>query len=83
MCERIIKMGRKSTLEKDVKDSLEDITSEIVKVSQIGKAIKNSRLNKRAIILLLQNLTRVNQADIEKILEGLSNLEAVYLKRKT
>lgn len=76
-------MGRKSTLEKDVKDSLEDITSEIVKVSQIGKAIKNSRLNKRAIILLLQNLTRVNQADIEKILEGLSNLEAVYLKRKT
>jgi len=73
-------MARPSNLEKDATVSLENLTEEIRKVSQLGKAINNSKLTRRAICLLLSEMSGVKRSDIDVILHNLPLLEKQYLK---
>lgn len=61
---------------------LEDIAEAIVKISELGKIIEKSRLNQRAIVLLIQNITKVNRSEITYILNALPQLEKQFLKPK-
>ena len=58
----------------------EVLQAEILKLSNVGKQIENSRLTQRAIILLLHDLTKVPRAHIKYILNALPALEGKYLK---
>lgn len=73
-------MGRQSDLEKDTKVSLENLTNEIRKVSQLGKAINASGLNNKAIVILLSEMSKVRREDVRVILNNLPLLEKEYLK---
>ena len=73
-------MGRQSDLEKDTTVSLENLTNEIRKVSQLGKAINASGLNNKAIVILLSEMSKVRREDVRVILNNLPLLEKEYLK---
>ena len=74
------KMSRPSNLEKDTTVSLENLGNEIRRVSQLGKAINASPLTKKAVVILLHEMSRVKKSDIEIILHNLPLLEREYLK---
>jgi Ribonuclease G/E len=73
-------MGRQSNLEVAATAQLENLTEEIRKVSQLGKAINNSKLTRRAVCLLLSEMSGVKRSDIDVILHNLPLLEKQYLK---
>lgn len=73
-------MSRKSELEKTSTAKLETLTEEIRRVSQLGKAIKNSGLNDKAIVILLAEMSNVSRTDVRIILNNLPLLEREYLK---
>ncbi len=56
------------------------LTEHIVKLSNIGKQLNNSRLKGSTISLLLNRMTGVGMNDIKLILEALPELENKYLK---
>jgi hypothetical protein len=74
-------MGNKSNLQRDTEFSFNQIEEEVRKISQIGQAIKNSRLKQKTIVLLLQDMTKIKKSDIELILDKLPELEKEYLKK--
>lgn len=60
---------------------LEVLQSEIIKLSNIGKQINESRLKQRAILLLLQDITKLPRNHIMYVLNALPILEETYLKK--
>lgn len=54
----------------------------ITKISAGVTALRRSGLNKRAIVVLLQDLTGVNKREIIQVIDGLSNLAANYTAKK-
>lgn len=67
------------------KDPDSDVTAEvlaesIVKISQAMRQLRSGRLKDRAIIILLASSTGLNQHIIKQVIEGISSLEATYLK---
>ena len=65
-----------------IEQSLEDMAEEIGKLCAIGAKLANSRLKRRAVVLLLKDLTGVPMTSIEKILDGLEAVGKEYLKPK-
>lgn len=61
-------------------DSLRAMADNIATISDLGRAIKNSGLNRRAIVLLLEDMTKVSMNNINKVLDALPELEKTYLK---
>jgi hypothetical protein len=62
-------------------DRLDEIAAEIEKLSKLFIAVKNSRLNRRAVVLLIHDMTKVGKRDIEKLLDALPDLADHYLKQ--
>lgn len=62
--------------------SLEALADNIATVSRVGKALEQSRLTRRAIVLLLRNLTCLSSASIETVLNALPRLEETFLKKE-
>ena len=58
------------------------LASEIVKVSRAAQALLASRLNQRAVILLIQELApgKIPQRTIEAVLYAAAGLERAYVK---
>lgn len=73
-------MPRKSKLEKDTIVRLQDLTEEIRKISQLGKAINSSDLNRRALSILISEMTKVSRSNVILVLDALPKLEQEYLK---
>lgn len=64
---------------------MDELLSEILpehiqKLSDLGKTINNSRLKQKVILLLLKDMTGLNLAHIETVLNALPLLESKYLK---
>ena len=57
------------------------LAEEIVKVSKAASELLATRLNRRALLVLLHDSTGVPMRTIEKVLEGASELESTYVKR--
>jgi hypothetical protein len=70
----------KPTIVDDVGPEL--LASEIAKVARAAQALLASRLTRRAVILLIQDLCpgRMAQRDIESVLDAAAALERVYVK---
>jgi len=62
--------------------NLEEIAQDIQELSKIGEKLKNSRLNERAVILLIQSETKLPKRDIKYVLDTLPQLEKLYLKKE-
>lgn len=54
----------------------------IVELSAGVKQMLGTRLNERAIVLMLHDFTGVSKRDIKLTLGGMASLEAAYLKPK-
>lgn len=58
----------------------EILAESIVRIGQEIGALNKSGLNRRAIIILLADLTRVKRDDIAAILDAIPELQARYCK---
>lgn len=59
------------------------IADSIGRVSDMGKALRDSGLTQRAVLLLLQDLTGVPRGDIQLILNALPQLRTYFLTKVT
>jgi len=61
-------------------DNLSALADHVAAVAEMGKMIANSRLTRRAIVLLVKDMTNMTYADIDRVLDALPLLEKKYLK---
>ena len=57
---------------------LEVMEKAIVEISKFGAKINASKLNRRAIQLLVKDVTGVSFGDIDKVLDALPKLEKLF-----
>lgn len=60
----------------------EVLAQAVVDISTAMKRLSASRLNRKAIVLLVAHSSRCRQGDVEAVLTALDDLEADYLKPK-
>lgn len=60
---------------------VEILADAIVHVARAAQQLLNSRLTKRAIVLLLHESSGVGKRDIEYVLDHAASLAAVYIKQ--
>jgi len=53
----------------------------VVRIGEAAKALSDSGLNEKAIVVLLQDKTKVGKHNIQIVLDGLKQLESWYCKR--
>lgn len=61
-------------------ESIELIAESIIKVAEGFNIINNSRLERRAVLLLLRDITGLNMGDIAKVLDAAPKLKHYYIK---
>lgn len=71
---------------KIIKDDLNPETPElladsIVKISDMADKFFSTQLNKKCIVLLLHDITRLPRRDIEMVLDNLPKLKSYYIKK--
>lgn len=69
-----------TVIQDDESISFSVLASSIKELSKVGNQLKNSPLNEKAIVLLLQDMTKLSRDDIKKVLNALPLLEKTYLK---
>ena len=71
------------TVKKDEKnpEPVEVIAKSIIEISRGFQKMKDSRLNQRAIILLIKDLSGVQMGEIEKVLNAAASLEKWFIKK--
>lgn len=62
-------------------EPLEVIAEAVIKVAEGIGTINNSRLTRRAVLLLLQDATGLNKGDIAKVLDAAPMLTSYYVKK--
>lgn len=79
-------MATKKTPEVTVKrneenpEPMEIIAKSIIDIAAAFKKLENSRLQSRAILLLLKDATGISMGEIDKVLKAAANLEKTYIK---
>lgn len=70
-------------IQKENEDEIpvEIIASSILKISNAWKQVRKSQLNQKCIVILLAHATKLPQYEVEKVLDGLDELEKMYLKK--
>ncbi len=79
------KTKKKAVIIADPEEDLEILAESIIQVAGAFKKFENSRLTKRAIILLIQDrvgATRINRWQIEAVLEAAAELKSAYIKKR-
>lgn len=59
---------------------VEVLAQAIVDIAAAGKRLAASRLNRKAVIVLLAHDTGLGQGTVRTVLEGIESLQATYLK---
>lgn len=67
-------------LNDEVPESFELIAASILKISELGEAVRKTALNERAILLLIRDATNVPMGDIKLVLDALPLLKRKYCK---
>lgn len=65
-----------------VEINLEELADNIKKFADLSKKLNDSKLNEKAILLLIQDQTKLPYHTIKKVLTALPNLEKAYLKKE-
>lgn len=58
------------------------IEDSIVEIARAMKAINNTRLTRKALVILIHHHSRISQKDIEVVLNNLELMESIWLKKK-
>lgn len=66
--------------DEDNPEPVEIIASAIIDIASFMRGLDRSRLNKRALVVLIQDATKLNKWHIETVLKSLNDLERLYLK---
>ena len=66
--------------ERKARETIETIAESIKTLANSVRAFMGGKLNKRAILVLLANATRMQQQEVEKVLEAVENLDKTFLK---
>ena len=61
-------------------DKMEEIAHEVEKIQEAFIALRDSRLTRRAVVLLVHDMTKIGKRDIEKMLDSLPHLADHFLK---
>lgn len=61
-------------------EPMELIAKSIIEISDAFDKINKSSLSRRAIVLLLQDITKLGQRDINSILDAAPKLKSFYIK---
>lgn len=71
------------TVKRDEKnpEPLEIIASAIIEVADACIKLNTSKLNRRAVLLLLKDMTGLPMSDIGKVLDAAPKLKDTYLKK--
>lgn len=59
---------------------VEVLAQAIVDIANAGKRLAASRLNRKAVIVLLAHDTGLGQGTVRTVLEGIESLQSTYLK---
>lgn len=59
---------------------VEVLAQAIVDIANAGKRLASSRLNRKAVIVLLAHDTGLGQGTVRTVLEGIESLQSTYLK---
>lgn len=72
------------TIKKDEKnpEPMEIIANSIIEVSRGFQKFNDSKLNKRAILVLIKDLTGLPMGEIERVLNAAASLEKWFIKQK-
>jgi hypothetical protein len=62
--------------------AVETLVEEIQAIAAAMKRIEQSRLTREAIVTLIHARSKVNKGEIELVLNNLSQLENIWLKKK-
>lgn len=62
--------------------AVEIIAQSIIEIAAAMKRVEASRLNRRALVLLVSSTAQVPQYQVVKVLDALDDLEAAYCKPK-
>ncbi len=60
----------------------EIIATAIAQIAEGMKALNNSRLSRRAVVVLIHDQSKISKRQIEIVLNNLTDLEADWLKKK-
>lgn len=63
-------------------ENTDDIAEAVAQISKSIKALRNGRLNDRAIVALVHDYSKLNKGVISQVINSLESLEKVYLKKK-
>jgi hypothetical protein len=83
----VAKVAVKQTPDKEV--PTEVLADSIVAISRGVRQLRSGRLTDRALLLLIQDAALsiqhkpISQREIKAVLEGIDNLERMFLKKKT
>lgn len=67
--------------EKKAKETVENIATEIAKLSRQVTALLSGRLNRKAVLILLAVSSGQSQSNINMVLDAICGLEDKYLKK--
>ena len=70
----------KQHADKELEVPFEVMAQSISDISKFAQAVKKSRLNEKAILVLVQHATDVSQNTIKAVIDALADLERKYLK---
>lgn len=71
---------RVHVVKSDPPESTEILAEAIVRIGEAAEKLNASGLNRKAIVLLLHDATKVGKKDIETILDALPRLRGWYCK---
>jgi len=67
--------------QKEIREKLAGLETEIFNLAKIGKAIRESNFKERAILVLLRDMTGLSMTDIKSVLDSIWMLDIKYLKK--
>lgn len=73
-------MAKETEEEIKAREIIEEIATNIAKLSREVSSLLNGRLKKNTILILLANSTRLPRENVERVLDAVANLEKTHLK---
>lgn len=73
---------RVQVVKSDPPETTEILAEAIVRLGEAVKKLDGSGLNRKAIVLLLHDATKVGKRDIEEILDAIPRLRGWYCKKE-
>ena len=74
-------MKKETKEEKEYREMVETIASNIAQLSRQTSALLTGRLKEKTLLILLANMTGQSQSTIKSVLDALVNMENVLLKK--